>query len=279
MKFTKMHGCGNDYIYVNTMTNKINNPSEVSKDLSRFHFGIGSDGLILVGSSDIADFSMRIFNSDGSEAEMCGNGIRCVGKYVYDKKLTKEKNVSIETLAGIKTLRLNIEKGCCTGAVVNMGKPILHPQLIPMLVNGESVVNYLIQSKLGDFRVTAVSMGNPHCVMFVDDVDFDDFEKIGAYLESHPLFPNKTNVEFVQVIDSETLKMRVWERGASETLACGTGACATLVAAILNGKISGREATVKLKGGDLKINWTDEGAPVYMSGPATTVFEGEVDCE
>jgi len=276
MKFTKMHGLGNDYIYVNTMSENIDNPSALSKDISRYHFGIGSDGLILIGDSDTADFSMRIFNSDGSEAEMCGNGVRCVGKYVYDKKLTDKTTVTVSTKAGIKTLKLNVENGVCTGAVVNMGKPELKGLKIPTTLDLDKVVSYNLKTEIGDFKITAVSMGNPHCVIFVDDVSFKEFEKTGAFLERHPLFPKYTNVEFVKVIDRKNLQMRVWERGAAETLACGTGACATLVAAVLNGKAD-REATVKLRGGDLKIAWADDDSDVFMSGPATTVFEGEID--
>lgn len=276
MKFTKMHGIGNDYIYVNTTVERIDNPASLSRDISRYHFGIGSDGLILIGQSDTADFSMRIFNSDGSEAEMCGNGVRCVGKYVYDKKLTDKTTVTVSTLGGIKILDLIVKDGICSGAVVNMGKPILKPQLVPVNVDSDQVVNYNIVTEIGSFDITAVSMGNPHCVIFVDDINFRDFERTGAYLEKHPLFPKYTNVEFVQVIDRNTLKMRVWERGAAETLACGTGACATLVAAVLTGRAD-REATVKLRGGDLTISWLSNDSDVYMSGPATTVFEGEID--
>ncbi|MGI6701885.1 MAG: diaminopimelate epimerase [Christensenellales bacterium] len=275
MKFTKMHGLGNDYIYVNAMIERIDDPSRLSKELSRFHFSIGSDGLILIDRSDKADFMMRIFNSDGSEAEMCGNGIRCVGKYVYDKKLTNKEIITIETKAGIKTLNLIINNGVCEGAVVNMGKPVLDPVKIPVKLD-EYKAGYLLKTELGDFEITPVSMGNPHCIIFVDNVDFEGFEKTGAFLEKHPIFPNYTNVEFVEVIDRRTLRMRVWERGAAETLACGTGASATLVAAVLNGR-SDREATVKLKGGDLKISWASNDGDVYMSGPATTVFEGEID--
>lgn len=276
MKFTKMHGLGNDYIYVNTMIEKIDNPSELSRNISRYHFGIGSDGLIMIGASDTADFDMRIINSDGSEAEMCGNGIRCVGKYVYDKGLTKKDVITISTLAGIKTLELKIEDGVCTGAKVNMGKPILAPSLVPVNLSGDRVVNRKIETQIKDFYITAVSMGNPHCIVYVPDTDFQEFPIWGAYLEKHSLFPKKTNVEFVQVIDRNTLRMRVWERGAAETLACGTGACATLVASVLNGH-SERAATVKLKGGDLFIEWASDDEDVYMTGPATTVFEGEID--
>jgi diaminopimelate epimerase len=271
-----MQGLGNDYIYVNTMTEKIDDPSSLSRDISRYHFGIGSDGLILIGKSDTADFSMRIFNSDGSEAEMCGNGVRCVGKYVYDKKFTDKKTITVSTAAGIKTLKLNIENGICKGASVNMGRPILTPKLIPVNINAERIINYKISTEQGDFLITPVSMGNPHCIIFVNDVNFKDFEKTGAFLERHPFFPNRTNVEFVKVIDRKTVQMRVYERGAGETLACGTGACATLVACVLNGKTD-REATVKLKGGDLKISWADDKADVIMSGPAEIVFEGEIN--
>lgn len=276
MKFTKMHGLGNDYIYVNTMEEKIDNPSELSKDISRYHFGIGSDGLILIGGSDIADFSMRIFNSDGSEAEMCGNGIRCVGKYVYDKKLTDKSTITVSTLGGIKTLELKIEEGICTGATVNMGRPVLKPSEIPVDSALDRMVNYPLETKFGTLNITTVSMGNPHCIIFVESTEFADFERLGAYMEKHPIFPRYTNVEFVQVIDRKTVRMRVWERGAAETLACGTGASATLVACVLNNKTD-REAAIKLKGGDLKISWLSDDGDVYMTGPATTVFEGEID--
>lgn len=276
MKFTKMHGCGNDYIYVNNAVEQIDNPAMLSRDISRYHFGIGSDGLILINKSEIADFQMNIFNSDGSEAEMCGNGIRCVGKFVYDKGLTDKTVITVNTLAGIKTLQLKIENGKCVGAVVNMGKPILEPHLIPANSNLPRLINHQLNTPLGCYYLTAVSMGNPHCVIFVDNTEFENFEKTGALLEKHPLFPKYTNVEFVQVIDRKTLKMRVWERGAGETLACGTGACASLVAGVLNG-LCDREATVKLKGGDLLISWITDDSDVYMTGPATTVFEGEID--
>lgn len=276
MKFTKMHGIGNDYIYINTMVEQIEDPAKLSRDISRRHFSIGSDGLILIGASQIADFKMTVYNSDGSQAEMCGNAIRCVGKYVYDKGLTAKDIITVETLAGIKTLQLVIEDGICQGAVVNMGKPILDPKLIPINVEGDRVIEHKISSEVGEYLLTAVSMGNPHCVIFVPNVDFEDFKKTGAFFEKHPLFPKRTNVEFVKVIDRQTLRMRVWERGAAETLACGTGACATLVAAILTGRAD-REATIKLKGGDLNIKWLSDDDDVYMSGPATTVFEGEID--
>ena len=275
MKFTKMHGLGNDYIYVNCFIETVENPSEVAKIVSDRHFGIGSDGLVLIMPSDKADFRMRMFNSDGSEAEMCGNAIRCVGKYVFDNGLTKNKVVNIETLAGIKVLELKEKGGEIELIRVDMGEPILEPSRIPVLSQKDLFKSETIVVDGNEFKVTCVSMGNPHAVTYVDNVDNFPLEKIGSKMEIHDLFPRKINAEFVEVIDRNTLKMRVWERGAGETLACGTGACAVLVSSVLNG-VSERKAVVRLLGGELIIEWDENNNHVYKTGPATKVFEGEI---
>lgn len=275
MKFTKMQGLGNDYIYVNCFKEQIANPNEVSKFVSDRHFGIGSDGLVLICPSETADFRMRMFNSDGSESEMCGNAIRCVGKYVYDNKMTEKNIVTIETLAGIKVLDLRIKNGLVEQVRVDMGEPILKSELIPVKLPTEKVLKAPVEVLDQTFYVTAVSMGNPHAVSYIDDVDSFDLHRYGPVMEKNELYPRRINSEFVQVIDKKTLKMRVWERGAGETLACGTGACAVLVASVLNG-VSERAATVKLLGGDLFIEWDENDNHVYMTGPAVKVFEGEI---
>jgi diaminopimelate epimerase len=268
-----MHGCGNDYIYINCFEVEINNPSELSIQMSNRNFGVGSDGIVLILPSENADFRMRMFNADGSEAEMCGNAIRCVGKYVYDNKMTDNTTVTIDTLAGIKILDMTIKDNKVTYARVDMGEPILKAEDIPVISD-----NYPVKEKidvLGEsYEFTCVSMGNPHAITFVDDTEHFPLEEVGSIVEVHSKFPKKINVEFVQVIDDETLKMRVWERGSGETLACGTGACATLVGAVLN-KLAKRKAVLRLLGGDLVIEWDEESNHVYMSGPAVTVFEGE----
>lgn len=276
MNFTKMQGLGNDYIYVDCTKNILDNPSEVAKKVSDRHFGIGSDGLVLILPSDKADFRMRMFNSDGSEAEMCGNAIRCVGKYVFDNKLTDKTNITIETLAGIKVLELRIQEGKVTLVRVDMGEPILTSKEIPVEGNKESFIAEPIEIDGQIYKVTAVSMGNPHAISYVEDVENFPLYQVGPQMETHKLFPRKVNAEFVQVIDKSTLKMRVWERGAGETLACGTGACATLVASVLNG-VSERVATIKLLGGDLFIEWSEKDNHVYMTGPAEKVFDGEIE--
>ena len=276
MKFTKMHGLGNDYIYVNCTQQSIDNPSEVAKRISDRHFGIGSDGLVLILPSEKADFRMRMFNSDGSESEMCGNAIRCVGKYVFDNKLTGKTNITIETLAGIKVLELTVEDGKVVLARVDMGEPILTPKEIPVIGEKERFINEPIKINGQIYNVTAVSMGNPHAITYVDDViNFPLFE-VGPKMEVSEFFPRKVNAEFVEVVDRSTLKMRVWERGAGETLACGTGASAVLVASVLNG-VSERAATIKLLGGDLFIEWSEKDNHVYMTGPAVKVFDGEIN--
>lgn len=275
IKFTKMHGLGNDYVYMDAIHQNIENESSLAQFVSNRNFGIGSDGLILICKSDVADFKMRMFNSDGSEAEMCGNGIRCVGKFVFDKGLTNKTEVKIETLAGIKTLKLNIKEGKVSTARVDMGEPILEPKEIPVISNEDIVKNLEISAENRNFRFTCVSMGNPHAITFVDDTKNFDVEKYGKVIEVDKNFPRKTNVEFIEVIDKNNIKMRVWERGAGETLACGTGACASTVACILNG-LTDRKVNVELLGGTLEIEWNKEDNHVYMTGPAVTVFEGEL---
>lgn len=275
MKFTKMHGIGNDYVYVNCFEESVKNPAEVSKFVSDRHFGIGSDGLILISPSATADFRMNIYNADGSQAEMCGNGIRCVAKYVYDYGLTDKTEISVETLAGIKYLRLQVENGKVASVEVNMGAPILEPKEIPVAVEESPVVNVPVEVKGKIYHMTCVSMGNPHAIIFMNNVKDLDIEAIGPYFENHTVFPKRTNTEFVEVLDRNTVNMRVWERGSDETLACGTGACATTVACILNDKTE-NEVTVHLLGGNLKIRWDREANQVYMTGPATVVFDGEI---
>lgn len=274
MKFTKMHGLGNDYIYVDCTNNRmLDNPSEISKKVSDRHFGIGSDGLILICDSDKCDFKMRMFNADGSEAEMCGNGIRCVGKYVYDFGLTNKVNVTIETKAGIKKLGLNVENGKVKTVTVDMGEPILDKDSIPVIPNNGKYVELKVIDK--EFIFTPVSMGNPHAITFINNVDSFDIDKYGKIVESDSHFPNKTNVEFIEILDKNHIKMRVYERGTGETLACGTGACASVVASFLN-KLTDRTVNVRLLGGSLNINYNEDGH-VYMTGEATTVFNGEID--
>lgn len=283
IEFTKMEGLGNDYVYVDCTKKsdeEIKNISKLASKISDRHFGIGSDGLILICKSDVADFKMTMFNQDGSQAEMCGNGIRCVGKFVYDKGLTDKTYITIETLAGIKTLDMNVENGTVKELTVNMGKPIFEEELVPCIAdekkdnkyNDEKVSHVKLQVLDREFDFTCVSMGNPHAITIVDDVDNFNIEKYGKIVECDPKFPKKTNVEFIEIVDNTTIKMRVWERGAGETLACGTGASASVVACIVNELISDNEKiTVKLLGGDLKIEWKEY---VYMTGPAKIVFEG-----
>lgn len=275
IKFTKMHGLGNDYVYIDAIHQEIENESTLAKFVSNRNFGIGSDGLILICKSNIADFKMRMFNSDGSEAEMCGNGIRCVGKFVYDKGLTDKTEVTIETLAGIKTLKLNVKDKKVVTVKVDMGEPILEPSKIPVISNEKPVKNLKIKILDKEFIFTCVSMGNPHAITVVKEVNKFEVEKYGKVLEVDKAFPNKTNVEFIEIINNKNIKMRVWERGAGETLACGTGACATAVACNLNELVS-RNVNVELLGGKLEIEWNKNDNHVYMTGPAVTVFEGEL---
>ena len=276
LNFTKMTGLGNDYIYIDcTDGTKIKNIKELTQKLSDRHFGIGSDGLILICKSDVADFKMRMFNADGSEAEMCGNGIRCVGKFVYDKGLTNKTQVTIETLAGIKILQLNVENGKVKTVKVDMGEPILEPKKIPVISEEKPVRNLELKAEDKEFKFTCVSMGNPHAITIVDNTKEFDVERYGKQLEIDKAFPNKTNVEFIEIVDKNHIKMRVWERGAGETLACGTGACASVVACVLN-KLTENIVNVELLGGTLEIEWNREDNHVYMTGPAVTVFEGEL---
>jgi diaminopimelate epimerase len=274
MKFTKLHGCGNGYIYVNLFEEKLENPAEMSIKVSDHHFGIGSDGLITIGPSEIADFTMHIYNADGSEAEMCGNGVRCVGKYVYDHGLTDKTEVAVETGAGIKYLTLNIEEGKVKTVRVDMGEPIFEPEQIPVVAEGEMVIQEPITVGDKEWMMTCVSMGNPHAVVFVDEVKDFPLEKYGPLFENHERFPKRTNTEFVKVVSRTEAYMRVWERGSAETWACGTGTCATVVACILNG-LTDRKVLVHLLGGDLVIEWDEETNHVFMTGPATEVFSGE----
>lgn len=277
MKFTKMHGIGNDYVYVDCTKEELRQPGEISRFVSDRHFGIGSDGLILIKSSDKADFQMAMYNADGSQGEMCGNGIRCVAKYVYDYGLTDKNEISIETLAGIKYLKLTVEDGKVSKVRVNMGEPILVPEKIPVAADTKEVVNEPIEVCGKEWRMTCVSMGNPHAVIFIDTpVKEFPLEQIGPHFENHERFPSRVNTEFVRVLNRQTMEMRVWERGSGETLACGTGTCATAVAAVLNG-LCERQVTVHLLGGDLEIEWNEADNCVYMTGSATTVFDGEIE--
>ena len=275
IKFTKMHGLGNDYVYIDAINQKIENESSLAKFVSNRHFGIGSDGLILICKSEIADFKMRMFNSDGSEAEMCGNGIRCVGKFVYDKGLTNKTTVKIETLAGIKTLILNTKDGKVETARVDMGEPILEAEKIPVISTEKPVKNLELEAENKKFKFTCVSMGNPHAITIVENTKVFDVEKYGKVLEIDKAFPKKANIEFAQIIDRQNINMRVWERGAGETLACGTGACATAVACNLNG-LTDRKVNIELLGGTLNIEWNETDNHVYMTGPVVTVFDGEL---
>lgn len=281
MRFTKMHGCGNDYIYVYTGTEKVADEikPELAVRLSDRHKGIGSDGLIFINPAEGADFEMEMYNSDGSRGAMCGNGIRCVGKYVYDHGLTDKTSIDILTGAGVKRLELMTENGKATGATVNMGVPILEPKKIPVVIeehdSSKPVIDHPIIAGGTEYRITCVSMGNPHCVIFCDeDVSNLDIAEIGPLFEHHVIFPDRVNTEFVNVHDRGHMKMRVWERGSGETMACGTGATAVLVAASLN-DLSDRRAEVSLLGGTLTIDWKEDGN-VYMTGPAETVFESEI---
>ncbi|MBR5317146.1 MAG: diaminopimelate epimerase [Lachnospiraceae bacterium] len=280
MKFTKMHGAGNDYVYINGFTEKIaqeDKPEWVRKVSDR-HFGIGSDGAIFINPSEVADFEMEMYNADGTRSEMCGNGIRCVGKYVYDKGLTDKERISVVSAGKVKYLDLTIENGKAVQIKVNMGEPILKAKQVPVVSDSEEVIDELIyiSEVEASYNMTCVSMGNPHAVVFIDDVENLQIEKIGPYFENHCRFPNRTNTEFVKVLDRNNVQMRVWERGTGETLACGTGCCATAVACILNG-LTDEEVTVHVLGGKIKILWDRESNLVYMTGPAETVFEGEIE--
>ena len=278
MKFTKMQGIGNDYVYVNCFEETVKDPAAVARYVSDRHFGIGSDGLILIKPSDIADCEMDIYNLDGSQGAMCGNGIRCVAKYVYDYGIVKKENISVSTKSGIKYLDLTVRDGKVALVRVNMGSPVLTASQIPVVSSTEEMINAPLKVNGETYYITAVSMGNPHAIVYMADVDHLDIGEIGPYFENHMAFPDRVNTEFVEVLDDHTLKMRVWERGSGETLACGTGACAVAVASILNGHVDGEKpVTVKLLGGDLEIFWDRQENLVYMTGPAATVFDGEID--
>ncbi|MBR2186365.1 MAG: diaminopimelate epimerase [Lachnospiraceae bacterium] len=282
MKFTKMQGIGNDYVYINGFEEKFADHPGMSVKVSDRHFGIGSDGLIIINPSDKADFEMEMYNADGSRSEMCGNGIRCVGKFVYDKGLTDKTEITVDTLAGVKKLKLFTENGRVKSVTVDMGEPILKAEDIPVNIPGisgdtEKVVSVPIEVKGKEYKITCVSMGNPHGVVFVPEDPGDlNLEALGPDFENHAYFPNRVNTEFIYVKDRKNLIMRVWERGSGETFACGTGACASLVAAVLNG-LSDREVDIKLLGGTLHIKWDEDDGHVYMTGPAETVFEGDLE--
>lgn len=276
MKFTKMHGIGNDYIYVDCTKHMIDHIPETAIKISDRHYGVGSDGLILIKSSDKADFMMDIYNYDGSRAKMCGNGIRCVGKYVFDYGLTDKTKLHIDTLSGIKTLDLEVKDGKVALVTVDMGAPILEASQIPVRTNLDKVINESIMVGDEEYFITCVSMGNPHAVVFVDDTKAIPIETLGPLFENHTMFPDRVNTEFIHIIDRHNIDMRVWERGSGETLACGTGACASVIACILNG-LTENEVTVHLLGGDLKIRYDNINNKVYMTGQAVKVFDGEID--
>ena len=280
MKFTKMHGIGNDYIYFNCLEKEIENPEELSIKLSDRHFGVGGDGIVLILPSDKADFRMRMFNADGSEGKMCGNATRCIGKYVYEKGITDKKEITLETLSGIKTLKLSVnEENKVESVEVNMGEAILKASEIPVKFDKEKVINERVKIADSEYNITCVSMGNPHCVVYMDEIDDLDLEKLGPKFENDSIFPERVNTEFIKVIDENTLKMRVWERGSGETWACGTGACAAVVSSVLNGYCKyDTPIKIKLLGGELSIKFMKNGL-VYMSGPAEFVFEGSIENE
>ena len=277
LKFTKMHGAGNDYIYINCFEETVKNPEKLAIKVSDRHFGIGSDGLILISPSDKADFKMNIYNADGSEGMMCGNGIRCVSKYVYDNGMTDKDEITVETRSGIKLIKMNVENGKVVSARVNMGEPILEAEKIPTKFDGENVIRQKLTIGEKEYEVTCVSMGNPHCIVYVDDIKNIDLEKIGPKFENNEMFPERINTEFVHVVSDTELDMRVWERGSGETLACGTGSCAVTVASVLCGYCKrNTEIKINLLGGTLTDIWTD-GGDVYMTGPAATVCTGEIE--
>ena len=276
MKITKMQGLGNDYIYVNCLEETVDHPEEMARKISDRHFGVGSDGLVLILPCEEADFRMRMFNADGSEAEMCGNASRCVGRYIHDRGLSDQEEIRLMTGAGIKTLQLTVKDGKTVSVRVDMGEPELDPSRIPVDVPGDRAVGIPVEAGGEQMRMTCVSMGNPHAVIPVSDADSFDVHGIGAKLETDPLFPNKTNVEFVTVRDRSHLRMRVWERGSGETMACGTGACATLVACVLN-DLCERKATLELNGGPLTVEWDRETNHVFQEGPAEFVFDAEYE--
>ncbi len=272
IKFTKMHGLGNDYIYINCLEGAPRDPSALAVEMSDRHKGVGADGIILIMDSNVADFKMRMFNADGSEGKMCGNASRCIGKYVYEQGLTDKQIIKLETLSGIKILSLDVKAGKVDAVTVDMGEPVIDSQLVPVVSELPSVINAAVSTSAGDVKINAVSMGNPHGVVFVDNLDNVDVHRLGRELEVHPMWPDRANIEFAEVVSPQRIRMRVWERGSGETLACGTGACATAVAAAING-LTDREVAVELLGGTLEIDWGDDGH-VYMKGGATTVYSG-----
>lgn len=275
IRFTKMHGIGNDYIYIDCMKSIPERLPELAREMSDRHIGVGGDGIVLICPSATADFRMRMFNNDGSEARMCGNASRCIARYVHDHNLSSNNPLSLETLSGIKALSLNIKEGDVVESVtVDMGMPSMNKAEIPVEVAGDNVVDMRVETPFGPVSVTAVSMGNPHGVIFVDDLDSIPFDDLGPYMETHPMWPDRANIEFAQVLNDREIRMRVWERGTGETLACGTGACATAVAGVLTGR-TGRDVTLRLRGGDLEIKWREDNGHVMMTGPATEVFTGE----
>lgn len=275
MKFTKMHGIGNDYVYINCFEESVENPQELAVRLSDRHFSIGGDGIVLIQPSTKADCFMAMYNADGSQSEMCGNAIRCVAKYMYEYGLTKKKNIEIDTLCGIKYLELKVKESKVISVLVDMGEPILEAKQIPVESQKAPVIDEKIEALDRTFAMTCVSMGNPHAVIFVEDVEHFPLETYGPVLECHKAFPRKANIEFVEIVDENTVKMRVWERGSGETLACGTGACATGVACVLNGRTK-EKLVVQLLGGDLHIHWDKDSGHVFMEGPATVVFDGNI---
>lgn len=273
MRFTKMEGCGNDYIYINGFEEEVRYPDMLAVAMSERHFGVGADGLVLILPSEVADFRMRMFNLDGSESEMCGNAVRCIGKYVYERGMTKKNVITLETLGGIKTLQLHIQNDIVIAVTADMGEPILEAAQIPVISDKMPVIGEKLRILDKTFDVTCVSMGNPHGVIFVEDTEHFEVEKYGKVAEVHPMFPKKANIEFAQVIDRTHLRMRVWERGSGETMACGTGASATLVAAVLNG-LCERKVRIQLLGGTLEIEWRASDNHIYMTGPARFSFDG-----
>lgn len=274
MKFTKMQGCGNDYVYVNGFTEKIADKPAFVKAVSDRHFGVGGDGAIFINPSEEADFEMEMYNADGTRAEMCGNGIRCVAKYVYDKGLTDKEQISIVSFGNVKYVDLYVKEGLVSSVRVNMGEPILEAEKVPVKSAMKRSVDEPVTVNGKEYRMTCVSMGNPHAVVFMEDVANLDIASVGPLFENHQVFPNRTNTEFVEVVDRTHVNMRVWERGTGETLACGTGCCATVVAGVLNG-LTEEKVTVRVLGGEIEIQWDREENLVYMTGPAATVFEGE----
>ena len=275
MKFTKMQGCGNDYVYINCFEEKVEDAPALARKVSDRHFGIGADGLVLIKPSSRDDFTMEMYNADGSQGKMCGNAIRCVGKYVFDHRMTKKRELAVETLAGTKYLSLNVSGDKVSEVTVLMGVPVFEPEKIPVVAEGKSVVDMPVTVDGRKYRITAVSMGNPHAVIFVEDTKNFPIEKIGPLFERHEMFPELVNTEFVKVLDRENISMRVWERGSGETWACGTGACASAVASVINGYTDGK-VTVHMLGGNLHIRYDGEGGQVYMTGPAVEVFRGEL---